>query len=308
MRVFLAGGSGAVGKRLVPLLAHHGHEVTATTRTPAKAGLIVELGATPVVVDALDAAALRAAVLDAKPEVVVHQLTALSGQLNWRKFDETFAVTNELRTRGTDTLLEAAREAGTRRFVAQSFFSVTMEDPPASMRSTVDAMRHLERAVTSAEGIEGVVLRYGGFYGPGTSLAEDGEQFVAVRKRQFPLVGDGSGVTSFIHIDDVATATLAAIESDAVGVFDVVDDDPAPASEWLPYLAETIGAPPPRRVPVWLAKLVAGEVAVALSTRFGGVSNAETKRALGWEPRWSSWRDGFRHGLSEAGAWEGLAA
>jgi 2-alkyl-3-oxoalkanoate reductase len=183
-----------------------------------------------------------------------------------------------------------------------------MEDPPASMRSTVDAMRHLERAVTSAEGIEGVVLRYGGFYGPGTSLAEDGEQLVAVRKRQFPLVGDGSGVTSFIHIDDVATATLAAIESDAVGVFDVVDDDPAPASEWLPYLAETIGGPPPRRVPVWLAKLVAGEVAVALSTRFGGVSNAETKRALGWEPRWSSWRDGFRHGLSEAGAWEGLAA
>ncbi|HET7567556.1 MAG TPA: NAD(P)-dependent oxidoreductase [Gaiellaceae bacterium] len=308
MRVFLAGGTGAVGRRLVPLLVQHGHEVTATTRTPAKAAALAEQGATPAVLDALDADAVRDAVAAAGPEVVVHQLTALSGDLNWRRFDETFAATNELRTRGTDILLEAAARVGARRFVAQSFFSVTMPDPPASLRSTVEAMRHLERAVSAADGLEGVVLRYGGFYGPGTSLAADGEQVAAVRRRMFPVIGDGSGRMSFVHIDDVASATLAAIESDVTGTFDIVDDEPAPSSEWLPCLAAAVGAPPPRRLPVWLARLVAGDAIVAMSTRIPGLSNAEAKRALGWTPRWPSWREGFRHGLSEDGAWEGLAA
>lgn len=308
MRVFLAGGSGAVGRRLVPLLVARGHEVTATTRTTVKAGRLAEIGATPVVVDALDAAAVGEAVGCARPDAVVHELTALSGDLNWRKFDATFAATNMLRTRGTDNLLDAARAAGARRFVAQSFFSALMDSPPPSMRATVAALRYLEQAVLAADDLDGVVLRYGAFYGPGTSLAEDGEQVELVRKRFFPVIGNGGGVTSFVHIDDVAAATLAAIETDATGVLDVVDDEPAPAAEWLPFLAETVGAPAPRRLPLWLARLVAGEAIVAMSTRIRGTSNAEAKRALGWEPRWPSWRDGFRHGLSERDAWENRAA
>jgi nucleoside-diphosphate-sugar epimerase len=308
MRVFLAGGSGAVGRRLVPLLVARGHEVTATTRTPAKAGLLAELGAEPAVVDALDAEEVRAAVEAARPEVVVDQLTALSGDLNWRRFDEAFEPTNRLRTRGTDVLLEAARLAGTRRFVAQSFFSALMADPPPSVRPTVEAMRYLERAVGAADEPAGVVLRYGAFYGPGTSVAEDGKQVELVRRRMFPVVGDGGGVWSFVHIDDVASATLLAVESDATGVLDVVDDEPARADDWLPFLARTVGAPPPRHLPVWLVRLTAGEAIVAMSTRTRGTSNADAKRALGWEPRWTSWRDGFVHGLSKRGAWDGVAA
>lgn len=308
MRVFVAGGTGAIGRRLVPLLADRGHAVTATTRAQAKAALLAELGAEPAVVDALDGDAMRAAVVAARPEIVVHELTALSGDLNWRKFDETFAATNELRTRGTDILLDAARAAGARRLVAQSYFAITMDAPPPSVRPTVDAMRHVERAVLSAPDLDGVVLRYGGFYGPGTSLGADGSQVEMVRKRFFPIVGDGSGVMSFVHVDDAAAATLAAVESDVTGVLDVVDDEPAPTAEWLPYLAEAVGAPPPRRLPVWLARLVAGDAAVAMTTQVRGSSNAEAKRALGWQLRWPTWREGFRHGLDERGAWEGLAA
>lgn len=303
MRVFVAGGSGAVGRRLVPLLVERGHQVTATTRTPAKAAGIAAAGAEPVVVDALDAEAMRAAVAAARPEVVVHQLTALSGDLDWRHFDRMFAQTNELRTRGTDILLAAAGATGA-RVVAQSFFSVLLEEPPAVMRPTVDAMRYLERAVTESGG---TVLRYGAFYGPGTSLAADGEQVALIRKRMFPVIGRGEGVTSFVHVDDVAAATAAAVEREVAGTFDVVDDEPVEARVWLPYLAEALGAPAPRRLPVWLAKLVAGEAIVAMSTRTRGTSNAEAKRALGWEPLWPTWRDGFRRGLADEPALEAAA-
>jgi nucleoside-diphosphate-sugar epimerase len=295
MRVFVAGGTGVVGRSLVPLLVERGHDVTATTRTPAKAEELRALGAEPVVVDALDPAALRRVVLDAQPETLVHQLTALSG-IDYRRFDRSFATTNALRTHATDALLASAREAGTRRFVAQSYFSATMPDPPSAMRATVAAMRHLERAVTTAD-VDGLVLRYGGFYGPGTSLALDGEVVELLRKRRYPIVGDGAGVWSFVHIDDVAEATVAAVEADEVGILDIVDDVPAPVSEWLPALADAVGAPPPQRVPVWLGRLLAGDAVVAMSTRLRGTTNAEARDALGWSPRWPSWRDGFRRGL-----------
>jgi nucleoside-diphosphate-sugar epimerase len=307
MRVFIAGGTGVVGRRLVPRLVERGHEVTATTRSRAKAEVLAELGAEPEVVDALDAEAVRAAVGRARPEVVVHELTALSGPTDFRRFDESFAATNALRTRGTDILLEAARAAGARRVVAQSYFGVRM-DPPPTMRATVEAMRHLEEAVTSADGLDGLVVRYGGFYGPGTSLGEGGEQVELVRRRRYPVIGDGCGVFSFLHVDDAAGATVHAVEGDATGILDIVDDEPAPVSEWLPYLAEAIGAPAPRRVPVWLGRLLAGEAVVAMSTASVGASNAAAKQVLGWRPLWPTWRDGFRRGLSEGGAWEALAA
>jgi nucleoside-diphosphate-sugar epimerase len=298
MRIFIAGGTGVVGRGLVPLLAARGHEVTATTRTPGKIELLRRLGAEPVVVDGLDEEALRLAVLAAEPEVVVHQLTALSG-IDYRRFDASFTTTNELRTRGTDALLAAALEAGARRLVAQSYFSVTLPDPPGAMRSTVEALRHVERTVAEAEGLTGCVLRYGGFYGPGTSIAEDGEVVALLRKRRYPIIGDGGGVWSFVHVDDVAAATLAAAESDVTGVLDVVDDDPAPVREWLPALAQAVGAPEPRRVPLWVGRLLAGEAIAAMSTTLRGTSNEETKRVLGWTPRRPSWREGFRHGLGE---------
>jgi nucleoside-diphosphate-sugar epimerase len=239
--------------------------------------------------------------------VVVHELTALSGPTDFRRFDESFAATNALRTRGTDILLEAARAAGARRVVAQSYFGVRM-DPPPTMRATVEAMRHLEEAVTSADGLDGLVVRYGGFYGPGTSIGEGGEQVELVRRRRYPVIGDGCGVFSFLHVDDAAGATVHAVEGDATGILDIVDDEPAPVSEWLPYLAEAIGAPAPRRVPVWLGRLLAGEAVVAMSTASVGASNAAAKQVLGWRPLWPTWRDGFRRGLSEGGAWEALAA
>lgn len=308
MRVFLAGGSGAVGRRLVPLLVERGHEVKATTRTPAKAALLTELGAEPAVVDLLDAGATLAAVRDARPDVVVHQLTALAGDLDFRHFDDSFAATNALRTRGTDLLLEAAWAAGAGRFVAQSYFSVLMEAPPASMRRTVAALRHLEHAVTTAPGLDGVVLRYGAFYGPGTSLGEGGEQIELLRKRRYPVIGDGAGEWSFLHIDDAARAAVRAIESAATGIFDVVDDEPARVAEWLPYLATAVGAPAPRRVPAWLGRLAAGDAIVAMSTSIRGTSNDAAKRELGWQPLWPTWRKGFLCGLSERGAWEATAA
>jgi nucleoside-diphosphate-sugar epimerase len=298
MRVFIAGGTGVVGRGLVPLLVERGYEVTATTRTPGKVELLRRLGAEAVVVDALDEAALHRAVLAARPEVVVHQLTALAG-IDYRRFDESFATTNELRTRGTDALLAAAREAGARRIVAQSYFSVTLPDPPAAMQRTVEAMRHVESTVTGAEDLQGLVLRYGGFYGPGTSLAVDGEVVELLRRRRYPIVGDGGGVWSFVHADDVATATLAAVESNATGTLDVVDDEPAAVAEWLPALADAVGAPSPRRVPVWLGRLLAGDAIVAMSTALQGTSNVEAKRVLDWSPRWPSWREGFRRGLGD---------
>jgi nucleoside-diphosphate-sugar epimerase len=315
MRVFIAGGSGAIGARLVPKLVDAGHSVTALTRTPRKAEAIERAGAEPVVGDALDRDAVVGAVREASPEVVVHQLTALSGLSgNPRKFDREFALTNRLRTDGTDNLLAGAITAGARRFVAQSFAGwpyareggpvKTEDDPldtsrPIGGLAAIAAIRYLESSVTGAEGLAGVVLRYGGFYGPGTSLARDSnDSFLeTIRKRRFPILDGGTGVWSFVHIDDAATATLAAVERGAPGIYNIVDDDPAPVSEWLPAFAEAIGAPPPRRVPVWLGRLVGGPIAVSLMTEIRGASNAKAKRELGWQPAHPSWREGFRNSL-----------
>jgi 2-alkyl-3-oxoalkanoate reductase len=311
MRVFVAGASGAIGGRLVPMLMEAGHAVVAMTRTADKADAIRASGAEPVLADALDADSVGAAVRAAEPEAVVHQLTALSSMTgNPRKFAEDFALTNRLRTEGTDHLLAAARAAGARRFVAQSYAgwpyareggAVKSEDdpldpdPPAAARDALDAMRYLDRIVPGAEGIEGVVLRYGGFYGPGTGIArgEESALIEAIRKRRFPVVGGGTGVWSFVHIDDAASATLAALDRGAPGIYNVVDDDPAPVSEWLPALADAIGAKPPRRVPTWIGRLAGGEMAVSLMTQVRGASNAKAKRELGWQPAHPSWREGF---------------
>jgi nucleoside-diphosphate-sugar epimerase len=315
MKVFVAGATGALGKQLIPHLVANGHEVTGMTRSESKRDLIAGLGATPVVADALDPDAVGQAVSEAAPDAIVHQLTALSDEVgNIRNIDRTFAATNRLRREGTDHLLSAARAVGSRRFVAQSFGGwpyareggpVKTEedaldpDPPKTIRETLAAIRYLEGAVVGAEPIEGIALRYGGFYGPGTSLGLDpvGEQVEAVQRRRFPIVGSGEGMLSFIHIEDAAMATIAALESGRRGVYNVVDDEPAPAREWLPALAEAVGAKPPRRVPRWVGRLLAGEALTTMMTEARGASNAKAKRELGWQPRYASWRQGFVTGL-----------
>jgi 2-alkyl-3-oxoalkanoate reductase len=310
MRVFVAGATGALGRHLVPGLVVAGHEVTATTRTPGKVAQLREVGAEPVVLDGLDREAVIAAVLAAGPEVIVHQMTALAGPgvRSLRKVDRVFAATNELRTRGTDNLLAAAARAGTRRVIAQGNNLVyersggpvkAEEDPlasrppsPSAARSLA-AIRHVDQTVPLTAP-EGIVLRYGGFYGPGASdLLVDG-----VRKRQFPVIGGGTGIWSFIEITDAAAATLAAVDRGEPGVYNVVDSDPAPVAEWLPYLAEVAGAKPPLRMPAWLGRLLAGEFVVALMTEARGASNEKARKELGWEPRYASWREGFRAWVS----------
>lgn len=309
MNLFVAGASGAIGRRLVPILVRAGHTVTAMTRTPEKAAALETMGATAAVADALDRNAVRQAIAGAKPEVVIHELTALSSFSDLRRFARQFEATNRLRIEGTRNLLDAARAAGTRRFIAQSYAGwpagrggakVKTEDdpldpdPPAQFRSSLEAIRFVERETVNAEGMEGIVLRYGGFYGPGTSLAPGEPYLEAVRKRRFPLVGGGGGIWSFIHIKDAATATAAAVEHGAPGIYNVVDNDPAAVSEWLPFLAATLGAKPPWRVPAWLARFFIGEAGVIMMTEMRGASNAKAKRALGWKPKYPSWRDGFR--------------
>jgi nucleoside-diphosphate-sugar epimerase len=305
MRIFLAGATGALGKQLIPLFVANGHEVIGTTRSAAKAGALRAAGAEPVVLDALDRDAVVAAVTAARPDAIVHELTALGDLSNLRNFDRAFAQTNRLRTEGTDHLLAGARAAGTARFVAQSFTSwpyartggpvKTEEDPldtnPArDQRESLAAIRTLETHVTEAGGI---VLRYGGFYGPGTSAAPDGEQTELVRKRRFPVVGDGGGIWSLVHIADAATATLAAVERGAPGIYNIVDDEPAPVREWLPAFAAAAGAPAPRKVPRWLARIAAGEAVAVMSTESRGAANGKAKRELGWTLQYPSWRQGF---------------
>jgi 2-alkyl-3-oxoalkanoate reductase len=300
MRVFVAGATGAIGARLVPELVRRGHEVVGTSRSSEKAEQLRDLGAEPVVLDLLDRYAVLEAVAAARPDAIVHQATALAGLSDLKHFDRSFAATNRLRTEGTDALLAAAGETGVRRFVAQSFAgwpysrddgAVKSEDDPLdpapvpAMRETLAAIRHLERSVVAAGGI---ALRYGGFYG-----SPDDAQLELVRKRRFPIVGDGGGVWSFVHLDDAATATALALERGEPGVYNVVDDEPAPVREWLPALAKAIGAEPPRRVPRWLGRLAAGEPGVVLMTEIRGASNAKAKRELGWTLRHPSWRQGF---------------
>jgi len=305
MHIFLAGATGAVGQALVPLLISNGHTVTGTTRSPAKVERLRAQGVEPVVLDGLDGDAVRAAVAAAKPDAIVHQMTALSGDLDLRRFERSFAPTNRLRTQGTQNLLSAAWESGVERVVAQSFAGwpaarvggpVKTEDdpldqhPPKQVRSTLEAILGLETMVTEAGGI---ALRYGGFYGPGTSFTPGGEQWEAVRARKLPIIGDGGGVWSFCHIDDVAGGTLAALEHGAPGrVYNICDDEPAPVREWLPAVAESIGAPPPRHLPRWVGRLM-GEHLVTMMCEIRGASNARAKRELGWAPAWPSWREGI---------------
>ena len=307
MRVFVAGATGAMGRQLVPRLVEAGHRVIGMTRTESKQGALRDLGAEPVVADALDPEQVADAVARTRPEVIVHQLTALA-ELDLRHFDRSFALTNRLRSEGTDYLLSAGRAAGVKRFVAQSYTSwpyartggrVKSEADPLDpapareMRESLAAIRHLEEAVLAADWTEGIVLRYGGFYGPGTSLTPGGESFEMVHKRKFPVVADGGGIWSFVHIEDAAAATVAAIEHGSPGIYNVVDDEPAPVAEWLPALAQAIGAPAPRHVPRWVGRLFAGEAGLVMMTETRGASNAKAKRELGWEPRYASWRDGF---------------
>ena len=303
MRVFVAGATGAIGTQLVPRLAAAGHEVHGMTRSESKRALLNELGAVPVVADALDPEQVAEAVGRARPEVIVHQLTAI-GAIDPNHFDRAFALTNRLRTEGTDYLLSAGHAVGVRRFVAQSNGAfpyartggaLKCEDDPLDpspvpeMRTMVAAIRHLEEAVLSAEWTEGIVLRYGAFYGPGTSMAPGEEQFELVRQGKYPLVGDASGVWSFIHTADAAEATVAAIEHGTRGIYNVVDDDPAPVAEWLPALAQILDAEQPMQAP----RLAAGEVGAVLMTELRGASNAKAKRELGWQPEHPSWRQGF---------------
>jgi len=311
MKVFVAGAAGAIGQQLLPQLTALGHQVTATTRSPGKAAMLREVGAEPVVVDGLDAVAVGEAVARAEPEVVIHQMTSLAGVFSLRRFDNMFALTNRLRTEGTDHLLAAASAAGVRRFVAQSYTGWTNirdggpvktegdpldPSPPAMQRESLAAIRHLERAVPAAAPMQGIVLRYGSFYGPGAS-----EAFVdLIRKRRVPIISDGAGVWSFLHIRDAAAATVAALEQGAPGVYNVVDDEPASVAEWLPYVAQAVGAKAPRRVPAWIGRLAAGEVGVSMMTQIRGSSNAKAKRELGWQPGWPSWREGFSRGLADA--------
>jgi nucleoside-diphosphate-sugar epimerase len=301
MRVLVVGASGAIGTRLVPQLRERGHEVIGSSRSTAKAERLRALGAEPLVLDVLDAAATRTAVAAVRPDAIVYQATALSELSDFKHFDRSFAQTNRLRTEGTDNLLAAAREAGVRRFVAQSYAMhrfageggpVKTEDdppnpnPPAAMRETIAAMTYLDNAVTAAGGI---ALRYGSFYGD-----PDDALVAAVRAGKVPIVGDGSGIWSHIHLEDAAAATILALEHDGPAVYNIVDDEPAPYGEWLPELARIAGAKPPRRFPRWLARLFAGEAIVVMATESRGASNAKAKRELGWTLRYPSWRDGFR--------------
>ncbi|HWM55620.1 MAG TPA: NAD(P)-dependent oxidoreductase [Solirubrobacterales bacterium] len=310
MKVFVAGASGAIGKPLVRQLVAAGHEVTGMTRREERAEEIRAAGASAVVCDVFDRDALEAAMKEAAPEVVVHMLTALPAQIDW-KVSDPLGPTNRVRMEGTRNLIEAARPAGARRVVAESvaFLYASRGDwvkdeeaplfkgAPEPFGGAVEALADLERQVTGAEDLDGLVLRFGWFYGPGTSYASDGSQADEMRKRRLPIVGKGTGTFSFIHVEDAAAATVAALDRGAPGTYNVADDEPAPMREWLPVYAEAVGAKPPRRVPVWLAKLVAGRALAGNAVELRGASNAKAKQELGWEPQYASWRQGFREAL-----------
>ena len=312
MRIFLAGGSGAIGRRLIPMLCEAGHEVTATTRSGGKLDTLRALGARPVLLEALDREAVHKAVIASKPEVVMHQMTDLANLKDFRHLERDVAATNRLRTEGTQTLLDAAKAAGAKRFIAQGNIlwsnqrtgsRVKTEEDPLDdhplrpMKAALDAMRELERTVSTARGMIGIVLRYGSFYGPGTSIAPGGDVLEAVRARKIPIIGSGAGVWSWVHIDDAARATVLAINARRAGVYNIVDDEPAEVSAWLPDLAAAIRAKPPRHIPAWLGRLFVGEAGLCMMTQIRGSSNAKAKATFGWRPQYQSWRTGFREGL-----------
>jgi 2-alkyl-3-oxoalkanoate reductase len=308
MRILVAGATGAIGRPLVPALIAAGHSVTGLTRSPAKAEMIRQMGAHPFVADGLDAEALDAAFRSFRPEIVIHQMTGLSGKLDFAHFDRSFAATNRLRTEGTDLLLAAARAVGAQRFIAQSYAGWNLArngdpvksenealetNPPAEFRRTLDAIKYLERTVTGSSRPEGIVLRYGAFYGAGTGVLEP-VMIEQIRRRRMPLIGDGAGWWSFIHVDDAVSATVAAVDRAAAGnIYNVVDDEPAQVRDWLPALAAMLGAKPPRHVPAWIGRLLAGEHMVAMMTQVRAGSNAKAKRELSWQPAHPSWRTGF---------------
>jgi 2-alkyl-3-oxoalkanoate reductase len=314
MRIFLAGSTGAIGRLLLPRLLNSGHHVIATTQSTAKVDGLRATGAEPVVLDALDRNATIPAVVDARPDVVVHQLTALSGRFDLKNFDRTLTRTNRLRKSGTDNLLEGARQSGAKRFIAQSFTGwpnprsggrIKSEsdgldpDPLSEMSQTLAAINHLENAVSGATGLQGVVLRYGSFYGPGTSLAADGDLTNMIRQHKFPLVGNGAGVWSFLHIDDAVHATHMSVEAKSTqGIYNIVDDEPVEVSTWLPELARMLQAKAPLHIPVWIARFLIGNAGVAMMTTIRGSSNTLAKQKLKWEPKFANWRQGFHYELS----------
>jgi nucleoside-diphosphate-sugar epimerase len=312
MKIFIAGATGAVGRRLIPALIQLGHQVIGMSRSKDKMKMIRASGATPVIADAFDAKALNNALQETKPDVVMHQLTSIPGRLNLRNIGRDFALTNRLRTEGTDHLLAAAKAAGVHRFIAQSFAGwpyareggpVKTEEapldpnPPKELRGMLAAIEHSEKVVLESAHLDGVVLRYGAFYGPGTSIAADGAMLEEVRRRRVPIVGRGAGIWSFVHVDDVAAATLLAAEHGRPGIYNIVDDDPAPVSDWLPALAKAVGAPPPLRIPAFIARLAIGAHGISLMNEIRGASNAKAKRELSWKPFYPTWRSGFREGL-----------
>ena len=311
MRIFVAGATGVIGQQLLPLLVSQGHQVTGTTRSPAKLDRLRALGADPVILDGLDGAAVGEAVARAEPEVVIHQMTTLAGAKlsNLRRFDREFAATNQLRSAGTDHLLAAAQAAGARRFIAQSYAGwpgdrhgapVQSEDdpldpdPPAGQRESMAAIRHVEQVVPAAAGLDGLVLRYGSLYGYGAS----DEFFDLARQRKVPVIGSGAGIWSFLHVADAATATAAAVQHGNPGLYNVVDDEPATVTEWLPFLAQAVGGKPPYHIPAWLGRLAAGDVGISMMTQVRGCANAKAKRELGWQLQFPSWRLGFTRGLA----------
>jgi nucleoside-diphosphate-sugar epimerase len=311
MRVFVAGATGAIGLPLVATLIGRGHEVTGTTRSVERARALEAAGATPTVLDAMDRVAVKNAVAEAEPDVIVHELTAIPPETNLRRFDQAFAQTNRLRTEGTDHLIAAAEAVAVRRFVTQSFAAWPYarrgswvkaeddpldDDPPAQVRRTLGAIGYLERATLDGP-FDGVALRYGWFYGPGSGLDRTGSIADSLRRRRFPIVGSGAGVWSFIHLFDAAEATALAVERGAPGIYNITDDEPAAVRDWLPVFADAIGAPSPLHVPVWLGRLFAGELGVTMMTELRGASNEKAKRELGWGLRYPSWRQGFRDGL-----------
>jgi nucleoside-diphosphate-sugar epimerase len=312
MKVLVAGATGGLGRSLVPQLIAAGHEVTGMTRSESGASSVRSFGADAVLADGLDAAAVRAAVEKVRPEIVVHQMTALKGGIDFKHFDDSFAMTNRLRTEGTDNLLAASQAAGVRRFVVQSYAGWNLQhggsatkteadpldpNPVPAQEQTMAAIKHLESAVLNADGIEGVALRYASFYGPTGDIGKGGSMVEMIQKRRLPLIGDGTGVWSFIHYDDAASATVKAVESDVTGVFQIADDDPAQAAVWLPEFARILGAKPPRHIPAWLGRLAVGDVGVAAFTEIRGADNTLAKQTFGWQPGYASWREGFRDGL-----------
>jgi len=312
MNIFLAGATGAIGNRLTPLLVAAGHSVTGTTRHANKAEAIRGIGAIPAIVDAFDANAVSTAVEQARPEVIIHELTAIPAKLNLRRLDQAFALTNKLRTEGTDNLMAAAEKVGCRRFIAQSYAGwpyareggwiktekdPLMSSPEPAVRKTLEAIRHVEESVLHNQKVEGIVLRYGGLYGPGTHLGKGGSFLEAVQKGRMPIVGEGTGYWSFLHIDDAASATLAAVNAVDLGLYNICDDEPAPVSQWLPFLAQALGAKSPRHVPKWIGRLAIGAHGVAWMTEIRGASNQKAKSLLRWTLKWPSWRTGFLHGL-----------